>query len=69
MRVYLFVFFCFFFPRGNRIDSVVLEYCERAHSNRNRKFLVPFLSDQKNWRAPRPPPNADYFPKINGSKF
>ena len=34
MRVYLFV--CFFvFPRGDRIDPVVLECCERAHSNGN----------------------------------
>jgi len=32
MRVYLFV--CFF-PRGDRIDPVVLEACERAHSNGN----------------------------------
>ena len=35
MRVYLFV--CFF-PRGDRIDPVVLESCERAHSNGNEKF-------------------------------
>ena len=37
----LFVFFCFFFvffPRGDRIDPVVLECCERAHSNGNEKF-------------------------------
>ena len=44
MRVYLFfcfvvvVVFCFFFPRGDRIDPVVLECCERAHSNGNEKF-------------------------------
>ena len=41
MRVYLFFFFFFFFfflfPRGNRIDPVVLECCERAHSNGNEK--------------------------------
>ena len=34
MRVYLFVFF----PWGDRIDPVVLESCERAHSNGNKKF-------------------------------
>ena len=40
MRVYLFFFFCFFFlfPRGDRIDPDVLEYCNRAHSNGNEKF-------------------------------
>ena len=43
MRVYLFfcffVFFVFFFfPRGDRIDQVVLECCKRAHSNGNEKF-------------------------------
>ena len=25
-------------PRGDRIDSVVLKCCDRAHSNENRKF-------------------------------
>ena len=34
MRVYLFVFF----PRGDHIDPVVRESCERAHSNGNEKF-------------------------------
>ena len=57
----LFVFFLF--PRGDRIDPVVLECCERAHSNGNEKFQVPFLSDQKNWRAPRPPHTLIIFPK------
>ena len=39
MRVYLFVFFVFvFFPRGGRIDPVVLKCCERDHSNGNEKF-------------------------------
>ena len=39
MRVYLFVFFvCLFFSRGDRIDPVVLECFERAHSNRNEPF-------------------------------
>ena len=33
MRVYL-----LFFPRGDRIDPVVLESCKRAHSNGNGKF-------------------------------
>ena len=32
----LFVFV--FFSRGDRIDPVVLECCERAHSNGNEKF-------------------------------
>ena len=34
MRVYL----LFFFPRGDRIDPVVLECCERNDSNGNEKF-------------------------------
>ena len=40
MRVYLFFcfFFFFLFPRGDRIDPVVLECCKRAHSNGNEKF-------------------------------
>ena len=39
MRVYLFVcLFVFFFSRGDRFDPVVLECCERAHSNRNETF-------------------------------
>ena len=40
VRVYLFVFlFVFFsFPRGHRIDQVVLEFRKRAHSNGNEKF-------------------------------
>ena len=37
MCVYLFVLFCFF-PRGDRINQVVLEFCKRAHSNGNEKF-------------------------------
>ena len=37
MRVCFFVLFLFF-PRGDRIDSVVLECCERAYSNRKEKF-------------------------------
>ena len=36
MRVYLFGLF--FFSRGDRIDPVVLECCEKAHSNGNEKF-------------------------------
>ena len=40
---------------------MVLESCEKAHSN--GKVLVPFLSDQKNWRAPRLPPTPIIFPK------
>ena len=35
MRVYLFFVF---FLRGDRIDPVVLECCERADSNGNEKF-------------------------------
>ena len=61
MYVYLFV--CCFFPRGNRIDPVFLECRERALSNGNLKVLVPFLSDQKHCRAPRPPPTLILFPK------
>ena len=38
MRVYLFVCLFVFFPRGDRIDPVVLESCERAHSKGNEKF-------------------------------
>ena len=38
MRVYLFVCFFVFFPRGDCIDPVVLECCDRAHSNGNEKF-------------------------------
>ena len=30
---------------------------------RKWKVLVSFLSDQKNWRAPRPPPTLIIFPK------
>ena len=36
MRVYL--FFCCFFPKGDRIDPVALECCERAHSSGNETF-------------------------------
>ena len=38
MRVYFLFFFLFFFPRGDRIDPVLLESCERDHSNGNEKF-------------------------------
>ena len=39
MHVYLFVCYLvvLFFPRGDRIDPVVLESRERAHSNGNEK--------------------------------
>ena len=40
MRVCLFV--VGFFPRDDRIDPVVLECCERAHSNGKEKFYFPF---------------------------
>ena len=60
---FFFFFFFFFFSRGDRIDPVVLECCESAHSNGNENVIVPFLSDQKNWRAPRPPPTLIIFPK------
>ena len=33
----LVLFFVFFFLRNDRIDRVVLESCERAHSNENKK--------------------------------
>ena len=36
MRVYL--LFCLFFLRGDRIDPMGLERQERAHSEGNRKF-------------------------------
>ena len=45
MRVYLFIcllFFLGFFPRVDHNDPVVLESCERAHSNGNEKFYCPF---------------------------
>ena len=32
------LFFVVFFPRGDRIDPVVLECCEKARSNGNEKF-------------------------------
>ena len=40
MRVYFYFYFYFyfFFSRGDRIDPVVLECCNRAHSNGNEKF-------------------------------
>ena len=38
MGACLFVFFFFLFPRGHRIDQVVLECRKRAHSNGNEKF-------------------------------
>ena len=38
VRVYLFVCFVCFFPRGHLIDHVVLECRERAHSSGNEKF-------------------------------
>ena len=41
MRVYLFVFCCFF-PRGDRIDPVVQECCERAHSKEMKNSSVLF---------------------------
>ena len=37
MRLFVCLFFCFF-PQADRIDPVVLECCERAHSNGNEKF-------------------------------
>jgi hypothetical protein len=46
---YLFTFLLLIFSRIDRIDQVVLEYCERAHS----RILVPLLSDQRDWRATR----------------
>ena len=55
MRVYLFVCFVFFFQgwlyrhNGPRI-------LWEGSFERKWKVLVPFLSDQKNRRAPRPPP-------------
>ena len=38
----LFVCLLFFFPRGDRIDPLVLKFCERAHSNGKEKFQCPF---------------------------
>ena len=37
MRVHLF-FLLLFFPRGDRIDPVVLECCNRAHSDGKETF-------------------------------
>ena len=34
----VFICFVFFFPRGHRIDQVILECRKRAHSNGNKKF-------------------------------
>ena len=63
MRVYLFLFFFFSFPRDYRIDPFVLECRLRAHSSGNEKFECPFLSDLKNRKAPRPPPMLIFSPK------
>ena len=38
MGACLFVVFFAFFPRGDRIDQVVLESHKRVHSNGNEKF-------------------------------
>ena len=63
----LFVFcFC---PRGHRIEQVVLECRKRAHSNGNEKVLVPFLSDQNNWRALWSPPTLILCPKSTDQNF
>ena len=62
MRVYLFVFFVLFFSPGMIVfDQVVLECCERALEE--IKSSSALLSDQKNWRAPRPLPSLIMFPK------
>ena len=53
---------CGIFSRGNLIEPVVLECCERAHSDGN-EVIVPFLNDPKYWRAPRPPATLIIFPK------
>ena len=37
----LFVCLFFFFFKGDRIDPLVLDCYERAHSNGNEKFLCP----------------------------
>ena len=59
----LFVLF-FFFPRGDRIDPMVLESYVRAHSNGNENVLVPFFSYRKNGRASRPPPKLIILPNL-----
>ena len=61
--VFICLFFCFF-SRGDRIDPVVVESYDRAHSNGNALFKRP-----KNWRAPRPPPTLIIFLKSPDQRF
>ena len=67
MRVY-FIFFIYFFP-----EVIVLtqgpRILQEGSFERKLKVLVLFLSDQKNWKATRPPPTLIFFPKSPGENF
>ena len=60
-------FFLFFFPRGDRINPLVLECCTRALSNGSRSSSALFkLPKIRGHLGPLP---RYFFPKVTGSKF
>ena len=62
MRVYLFVLLLLFFP-GVIVSTQWSENLARGLILTEMKSSSAILSDQKNWRAPRPPPTLNILPK------
>ena len=62
MRVYCLFFFCFFSPRGDRIDSVVLKCRERAHSNEIKSSSYLFKQPKK-LEGPYAPSHPHFSPE------
>ena len=63
-----FLFFVFFSPGWSYRPSGPRISWEGS-LERKLKVLVPFLSDQKKWRATRPPPTLIFFPKSPDQNF
>ena len=60
----VFIFFIFFnYSQGWSYRPSGPRIFQEDSFERKWKVIVPFLSNQKNWRAPRPPPTLIFMPK------
>ena len=59
--------FIYFFSRDDRINPTILEY-RKMTLGRKLKVIVPFLSDEKDWRAISPFPMS-FVSQFVRSKF
>ena len=63
------IFVYLFFIQGGSYRPSGPRILREGSFERKLKVLVPFLNDQKNWRAPRPPLTFIFPPKSTDQNF